>query len=159
MHLTIRDLSKRYGNGVQALAAVSLDVPPGMFGLLGPNGAGKSTLMRTLATLQSADSGSATLGDIDVLKYLRQHYAIKRFVAACARNPFAATAIAPCHAISRRFFFVHCQRPHDVPTAAKHHADIVRSIALGDEAGARAASDKLMDWLDEFTRATVMRRY
>ncbi|MFO1312768.1 MAG: ABC transporter ATP-binding protein [Burkholderiales bacterium] len=68
MQLTIRNLSKRYGNGVQALAAVSLDVPPGMFGLLGPNGAGKSTLMRTLATLQSADSGTATLGDIDVLK-------------------------------------------------------------------------------------------
>ena len=67
MHLTVRNLSKRYGNGVQALAAVSLDVPPGMFGLLGPNGAGKSTLMRTLATLQSADSGTATLGDIDVL--------------------------------------------------------------------------------------------
>jgi ABC-type multidrug transport system ATPase subunit len=39
-----------------------------MFGLLGPNGAGKSTLMRTLATLQSADSGSATLGDIDILR-------------------------------------------------------------------------------------------
>jgi len=67
MQLTIRNLSKRYPNGVQALAAVSLTVPPGMFGLLGPNGAGKSTLMRTLATLQSADSGSATLGDIDVL--------------------------------------------------------------------------------------------
>jgi ABC-type multidrug transport system ATPase subunit len=68
MHLTIRNLSKRYANGVQALATVSLDVPPGMFGLLGPNGAGKSTLMRTLATLQSADSGTAMLGDIDVLK-------------------------------------------------------------------------------------------
>jgi ABC-type multidrug transport system ATPase subunit len=68
MQLSIRNLSKRYGNGVRALAAVSLDVPPGMFGLLGPNGAGKSTLMRTLATLQSADSGTATLGDIDVLK-------------------------------------------------------------------------------------------
>lgn len=39
-----------------------------MFGLLGPNGAGKSTLMRTLATLQEADSGSVMLGDIDVLK-------------------------------------------------------------------------------------------
>ena len=38
-----------------------------MFGLLGPNGAGKSSLMRTLATLQDADSGSAYLGDIDVL--------------------------------------------------------------------------------------------
>jgi ABC-type multidrug transport system ATPase subunit len=68
MQLSIRNLSKRYANGVQALASVSLDVPPGMFGLLGPNGAGKSTLMRTLATLQSADSGTATLGDIDVLK-------------------------------------------------------------------------------------------
>ena len=68
MQLTIRNLSKRYPNGVQALAAVSLDVPAGMFGLLGPNGAGKSTLMRTLATLQGADSGTATLGDIDVLK-------------------------------------------------------------------------------------------
>jgi len=47
---------------------VSLDIPTGMYGLLGPNGAGKSTLMRTLATLQEADSGTATLGDIDVLK-------------------------------------------------------------------------------------------
>ncbi len=68
MQLEIRNLSKRYANGVQALAAVSLSVPPGMFGLLGPNGAGKSTLMRTLATLQSADSGTATLGDIDILR-------------------------------------------------------------------------------------------
>jgi ABC-type multidrug transport system ATPase subunit len=68
MQLAIRDLSKRYSNGVQALAGVSLTIAPGMFGLLGPNGAGKSTLMRTLATLQEADSGSATLDDIDVLR-------------------------------------------------------------------------------------------
>ncbi len=68
MQLEIRGLSKRYANGVQALHNVSLNVPPGMFGLLGPNGAGKSTLMRTLATLQSADAGTATLGDIDILR-------------------------------------------------------------------------------------------
>ena len=67
MHLTIRNLSKTYPNGVRALQDVSLDIPTGMYGLLGPNGAGKSTLMRTLATLQDADSGSVTLGDIDVL--------------------------------------------------------------------------------------------
>ena len=44
---------------------VSLDIPRGMFGLLGPNGAGKSSLMRTLATLQEADSGSAVLDGAD----------------------------------------------------------------------------------------------
>lgn len=68
MQLTIRNLSKTYPNGVKALDDVSLDIPTGMFGLLGPNGAGKSTLMRTLATLQEADSGTATLGDINVLQ-------------------------------------------------------------------------------------------
>jgi len=67
MQLQIDRLSKRYPGGVQALNDVSLTIRPGMFGLLGPNGAGKSTLMRTLATLQDADSGSARLGDIDVL--------------------------------------------------------------------------------------------
>ena len=68
MELTINQLSKTYPNGVQALKAVSMKIPRGMFGLLGPNGAGKSTLMRILATLQDADSGTAYLGEIDVLK-------------------------------------------------------------------------------------------
>jgi len=68
MELKITGLSKTYPNGVKALDNVSLTIPRGMYGLLGPNGAGKSTLMRTLATLQEPDSGSATLGDIDVLK-------------------------------------------------------------------------------------------
>jgi ABC-2 type transport system ATP-binding protein len=66
--LVIEGLSKRYPGGVQALDDVSLTIPAGLFGLLGPNGAGKSTLMRTLATLQEADSGRARLDDVDVLK-------------------------------------------------------------------------------------------
>lgn len=67
MELVIKNLDKKYGNGVHALNDVSLIIGKGMFGLLGPNGAGKSSLMRTLATLQDADSGSAMLGDIDIL--------------------------------------------------------------------------------------------
>ncbi|MBX9403901.1 ABC transporter ATP-binding protein [Lysobacter sp. BMK333-48F3] len=63
--LTIRDLTKTYANGVRALDGISLEIPRGMFGLLGPNGAGKSSLMRTLATLQEADAGSATLEGAD----------------------------------------------------------------------------------------------
>jgi ABC-type multidrug transport system ATPase subunit len=67
MSLQIRNLSKSYSNGVQALKDINLDISNGMFGLLGPNGAGKSTLMRTIATLQDADTGTIFMDNIDVL--------------------------------------------------------------------------------------------
>lgn len=66
--LSITGLSKTYDNGVHALQGVDLSIGKGMFGLLGPNGAGKSSLMRTISTLQSADSGSITFDSIDVFK-------------------------------------------------------------------------------------------
>lgn len=72
MELQINALSKTYPSGVKALDEVTLTIPTGMFGLLGPNGAGKSTLMRTIATLQEADSGSVMLGNINVLKEKHQ---------------------------------------------------------------------------------------
>ncbi|HMI63621.1 MAG TPA: ATP-binding cassette domain-containing protein, partial [Puia sp.] len=68
MILSINALSKTYPTGVRAIHNISLTLNNGMFGLLGPNGAGKSSLMRTIATLQEADSGSITLDDIDVLQ-------------------------------------------------------------------------------------------
>jgi len=90
--LRVAHLSKRYPGGTQALSDVSLTVGPGMFGLLGPNGAGKSTLMRTIATLQEADTGSLHLGDIDVrtqkdamrrvLGYLPQEFGLYPKVSA-----------------------------------------------------------------------------
>jgi ABC-2 type transport system ATP-binding protein len=68
MQLKISNLSKTYPNGVQALKNINLTINNGLFGLLGPNGAGKSSLMRTIATLQEADSGNIFLDDLDVLK-------------------------------------------------------------------------------------------
>ena len=69
MQLSIKNVSKTYSNNVEALKDVTLEIGNGMFGLLGPNGAGKSTLMRTIAGLQELDSGSITVGDIDVSKH------------------------------------------------------------------------------------------
>ena len=66
--LDIQNLTKTYAGGVRAMDGVTLSIPKGMFGLLGPNGAGKSTLMRTLATLQAPDSGTATFDGIDIIK-------------------------------------------------------------------------------------------
>jgi len=68
MKLVIKNLTKTYKNGVKAIDDLSLEIGTGMFGLLGPNGAGKSSLMRTIATLQSPDSGSIEFGDINVLE-------------------------------------------------------------------------------------------
>ena len=90
--LSIQNLNKTYPNGTQALNNVNLEIGKGMFGLLGPNGAGKSTLMRTIATLQIADSGSIDFDGIDVfsqpealrkvLGYLPQDFGVYPKVSA-----------------------------------------------------------------------------
>lgn len=66
--LSIAALEKTYSNGVHALQGVSLEIPKGMYGLLGPNGAGKSSLMRTIATLQSPDTGGVQFNGVDCLE-------------------------------------------------------------------------------------------
>jgi len=68
MKLAIKNLTKTYKNGVKAIDNLSIEIGTGMFGLLGPNGAGKSSLMRTIATLQSPDTGTVMFGDINVLE-------------------------------------------------------------------------------------------
>jgi len=60
------ELSKRFG-AVQALDRVSFSADTGRItGLLGPNGAGKSTCLRILSTILRPDSGTATIGGVDV---------------------------------------------------------------------------------------------
>lgn len=66
--LTIKNLSKTYENGTQAIDHLSLEISNGMFGLLGPNGAGKSTLMRTIAALQEPTSGIIEFNGINVIE-------------------------------------------------------------------------------------------
>ena len=68
MQLKISNLTKIYPNGVKAIDHINLKIGKGMFGLLGPNGAGKSSLMRTIASLQSPDTGSIHFNEINVLK-------------------------------------------------------------------------------------------
>ena len=65
--LVIRDLTKTYPSGVQALRGVSLDLSHGVFGLLGPNGSGKTTLMKIVATLLEPDSGTVEMNGADLI--------------------------------------------------------------------------------------------
>ncbi len=60
--LSIRGLTKTYGNGFQALQGIDLDVAEGdFFALLGPNGAGKSTTIGILSTLVTKSSGTVSV--------------------------------------------------------------------------------------------------
>src|ERR1700754_2050757 len=112
MELQIRNVSKTYANGVQALRDVSLTIPAGMYGLLGPNGAGKSTLMRILATLQEPDAGTIHLGDIDgvrqkdavrqTLAYLPQEFGVYPKVSAEALLDHFAILKGVTHKRERR---------------------------------------------------------
>jgi len=60
MNVEITDLTRRFGRN-QAVAGVSLQAGPGVFGLLGPNGAGKTTLLRMMATVIPPTAGRLRL--------------------------------------------------------------------------------------------------
>jgi ABC-2 type transport system ATP-binding protein len=65
--LSVRDLTKTYKNGVQALKGVDLDVEQGdFFALLGPNGAGKTTLIGIVTSLVNKTGGQATVFGHDI---------------------------------------------------------------------------------------------
>ena len=65
--LAFEGVSKRYGQGPQALDDVSLEVPAGsVTGLLGPNGAGTTTLISILAGLARPSAGRARVLGVDV---------------------------------------------------------------------------------------------
>jgi DNA-binding FadR family transcriptional regulator len=102
---------------------------------------------------------SRTADDADILPYLRDHYELKNVLAECARNPFLARAVMPCYAMSRRFYYLHHRQARDLAVATRHHIDVIRAVANGDEAKAAAASDKLTDYVEAFTRATVTNRF
>ena len=70
--LTIRNLTKTYASGFQALKGVDLDIHRGeIFALLGPNGAGKTTLISIVCGIVNASSGSVTADGHDIVRDYR----------------------------------------------------------------------------------------
>ncbi len=87
--------------------------------------------------------------------FMRVDREFNELCLAAVRNEFAAGAMGLMNSLSRRFWFHHYRQAADMPETAKLHADIARAIAQGDERGAAAALDRLLDNIQAFTRATV----
>ncbi|MCJ8518108.1 ABC-2 type transport system ATP-binding protein [Pseudorhizobium tarimense] len=71
--ISIRNLTKTYGNGFKALKGVNLEIEEGeILALLGPNGAGKTTLISIVCGLVNPSGGQVLVGGHDVVKDFRQ---------------------------------------------------------------------------------------
>jgi ABC-2 type transport system ATP-binding protein len=70
--ISVRDLSKTYASGFQALNAVNLEIRRGeIFGLLGPNGAGKTTLIGIICGIVNPSAGTVSVDGHDIIKDYR----------------------------------------------------------------------------------------
>jgi DNA-binding GntR family transcriptional regulator len=97
------------------------------------------------------------VADNDETAFLRLDQALNQAVLQAARNEFATAAMALMHGLSRRFWFIHWRRSAELAASAEVHATLARAIAAGGAEAAAAASDRLMDYIEAFTRATLDR--
>jgi len=76
-------------------------------------------------------------------------------IATVARNEFARRSMGLMNALSRRFWYQHYQEVADLPLAAKLHAAVAEAVAEGKPKAAAIASDKLIDYIEDFARKTL----
>ena len=72
-----------------------------------------------------------------------------------ARNEFASRAMGLMHGLSRRFWYQHYRESGDLPLSARLHAEVAEAIAKRDGEAAAKASDRLLDYIESFTRKTI----
>lgn len=91
----------------------------------------------------------------DDIAFMRLDRELNRLVADAAHNEFASRAMGLLQGLSRRFWYVHYKEAADMPLCARLHAEQARAIAESDPERAAEACDRLMDYVESFTRATV----
>jgi DNA-binding GntR family transcriptional regulator len=76
-------------------------------------------------------------------------------VAETARNDYAAAAMRPLQAQTRRFWYLYFRQVGDLAHVSRLHAEIAGAIARKDEAAGREASDRLVDYVEQYTYRTM----
>jgi DNA-binding GntR family transcriptional regulator len=112
---------------------------------------GQPTERTLLREIGESHLAAARAGDPQAV--LRHDREGKELMVRAARNPYLARAIAPIYAMSRRFYFSHAQGV--LLNVAEACAAMDFAVADGDVAEAAAASDRLVDVIDKFARASL----
>jgi ABC-2 type transport system ATP-binding protein len=124
--ISVRQLTKTYPGGVEAVKGIDFDVAPGeVFGLLGPNGAGKSTTVGMLTTTIAPTSGRARLAGFDVATDPIQ---ARRVSAVVFQDPVVDRPLT-----GRRNLVVHARLwGLDPAEAAQHITGVVEAFGLDE---------------------------
>lgn len=91
----------------------------------------------------------------DDLAFMRFDQQLNTLISSAARNEFASRSMGLMHGLSRRFWYQHYRETADLPLAARLHAEVAEAIARRDPEKAAAASDRLIEYIESFARATL----
>jgi DNA-binding GntR family transcriptional regulator len=105
--------------------------------------------------LEIADGMEAAAKANDDIAFMRLDRELNALLAEAAHNEYASRSMRSLNGHSRRFWYLHYKEAADLPRCARLHAEEARAVAKGNPARAMAASDRLMDYVESFTRTTV----
>jgi DNA-binding GntR family transcriptional regulator len=124
--------------------------------LLSRTGAERATPEQRTALQEIARGMDQAAKHNNDIAFMRLDRELNALVIAAAHNDYAARSMKLLQSLSRRFWYMHYREAADLPLCARLHANQARAIAKGDADAAERASDKLMYYVESFTRATVL---
>lgn len=107
------------------------------------------------AFLKLASEMEETARIEDDVEFMRLDRRMNTMIARSCRNDYARSTMGLMHGLSRRFWYLHYREVLDLPLCARMHAAVARAIGNGDPNAAVTASDALIDYIEQFTRATL----
>ncbi len=123
--------------------------------LLSRAGAERATAPQRAELLRIADGMDRAAKTNDDIAFMRLDREMNQLVIEAAHNDYAARSMKLLQGLSRRFWYMHYREAADLPLCARLHANQARAVARRNGEQAARASDKLMDYVETFTRATV----
>jgi DNA-binding GntR family transcriptional regulator len=123
--------------------------------LLSRAGAGRATRLQREKFLDIARGMERAAKTSNDIAFMRLDRELNNLVLEAAHNDYAARSMKLLQGLSRRFWYMHYREAADLPLCARLHANQARAIAKGDSEAAARASDKLMDYVESFTREIV----